>query len=284
MTTTMTKEKKASVVAALLSIKDTYGSSGAAFPKYLEKNNLGLSEASVQSYIESLDEVDENGNRKSAATKNLRKTAMTSRIRVLLNQLPLLSTIEKWKVEQILQKIPRDRINSGVSPDRYPSSEEVERFIRDCKDKKVALLVEFLASTGLRIAEALGILLSDIEANAKHVRIRISGKGRKERHVMVPKELIERIVKRFKSTVWLFEHNGKQYSRVSVCNRLRYLTVLNLGKQYTPHAFRHYFATLWIPKIGLKKVANYLGHSSPAMTAQLYDHSVASYADFYGTE
>lgn len=284
MTSTMTREKKTEVVAALLNVKDTYGSSGAAFPKYLEKNNLGLSEASVQSYIDSLDGVDEDGKRLAAATKNLRKTAMTSRIRVLLNQSPALSALEKWKVEQVLQKIRHDRINPGVSPDKYPTEEEVEKFVRDCKDKKVALLVEFLSNTGLRIAEALDILLSDIEANTKHVRIRIAGKGRKERFVMVPKNLTDRIIKRFKSTTWLFEHSGKQYSRVGMCNRLRYLTVLNLGKQYTPHAFRHYFATLWIPKIGLKKVANYLGHSSPAMTAQLYDHSVASYADFYGAE
>ena len=284
MKTTMTKEKRAAVYLALASVKDSYGSAGAAFPKFLEETNRDLSEESVLAYIDSLDGVDEDGKRLAAATKNLRKTAMTSRIRVLLDQLPSMSALGKWNVERVLKKIPRDRINPGVSPDRYPSSEEVEKFVRESKDKKLALLVEFLANTGLRIAEALGILLSDIDPNAKHVRIRIVGKGKKERWVVVPKKLVDRINERFHGKTWLFEHQGKQFSQTGVCNRVKYQSLLVLGKPYTPHSFRHYFATNWIPKIGAKKVANYLGHSSVATTLAAYDHSVLKYEDLYGND
>ena len=84
----------------------------------------------------------------------------------------------------------------------------------------------------------------------------------------------------FGGSVFLFEHNGKPYNRISITNRIGIQGKILLGKNISAHTFRHSFATATLEKTkNLKGVSKYLGHSSVSTTANLYIHSELSWED-----
>jgi len=155
--------------------------------------------------------------------------------------------------------------------------------VAGCENTTIALMVEFLAYTGVRVSEMLNILLSDIKARRDRVDVRVIGKGGKERIVWVDKPLLERIRNHFSESKWLFEHTGKQYSRVAVTNRIKYWGVKVLGREITAHTLRHSFATHKLRQTrNLKGVSKYLGYATTSVTADLYVHEELAWEDIEG--
>jgi len=140
---------------------------------------------------------------------------------------------------------------------------------------RLAVLVRFLYASACRISEALAILGSDLQVDASHtVRIRIRGKGDKERHVRIPKALLEEINALYArpGRSLLFEtRRGTAISRNYVSYQIEQAARKAIGRTVSAHDYRHSRATDLYRKYGrVKAVAQYLGHSNPAMTERYY--------------
>ena len=160
---------------------------------------------------------------------------------------------------------------------------EKDRFMR--RDRAI---LEFLYSTGIRVAELVSRDLSDLDFASEVVSVR--GKGNKERLVPVGRHAKAAVEK------WLLQreqlmrdraNRGKQVEHDALFlngrgSRLTVRSVERLVKSYgeragisqtvTPHALRHSFATHLLEMgADLRSVQELLGHSSLSST-QRYTH------------
>ena len=143
-------------------------------------------------------------------------------------------------------------------------------------------LLTLLASTGLRIAEALSIKLSDLDAADKSIRI--LGKGKKFRTVFYDLPALEEVLEKYLAARRALdvEHdllfvNTKAYrplqSRGAQKLLKGYLREAGLSGSITPHSLRHTFATLSIERgANIKAVSQILGHANCSITVNLYTH------------
>ena len=221
----------------------------------------------------------------SAANANKRITAAKRAVKFLVDEME--NTLPAAEINRIRKRI--DETKNVAKPtitvdgEKIMSREEIKTILQNTQDPTVALVVELLANTGLRISEALGIIHKNIKANGK-VKINIPGKGNKTREVMIPRDLYERINAHFKGTKYLFEHNGRDYSRNSMTQRIKLWTLKTIGREVSAHAFRHSFATYLLneKKYDLKRVSLMLGHSSVKITADIYQSVILSSEDWEG--
>ena len=159
----------------------------------------------------------------------------------------------------------------AVTSDKVLDIEEARKLVGHTKDATIRLMVTFLVSTGVRVSEMLKLQLSDLkEGKGDLAQVRVMGKGARERTIYVKKSLLDRVRKYFHGQTWLFEHQGKPYSRISVTNRIKLEALRILGREVTPQQLRHTWAAIQI-KMGrdMRAVAAVLGHSSPGPTARL---------------
>jgi integrase len=134
----------------------------------------------------------------------------------------------------------------------------------------------------LRVSEMLGILLSDIKPLNHHDRIRIHGKGVKERFIEVDKGLVDSARKVFRGRKYLFEKRNaeKPYSRTYVSTMIRRLADSVLHKVVSAHTLRHSWATEALKSTGrIKAVQRQLGHGSSSTTIDLYVHDRFSFEE-----
>ena len=108
------------------------------------------------------------------------------------------------------------------------------------------------------------------------MRIKVHGKGSKERTVMIPAELLERIRAAFKGGRLLFGH-GRQvrsFTRQHVSVRISRASKRCLGRAVSAHALRHSWATDMLKRNpgDLAAISKYLGHASISTTTDLYCH------------
>jgi integrase/recombinase XerD len=172
-----------------------------------------------------------------------------------------------------------DRIPFPQKEHRLPiiiDQRDVQKLFDVCENLKHRCIMAVLYGTGVRIAELIGIQLSDI----KRVDgcIRIIGKGNKERYVPLNDnllKLIEKYYREYKPKLWLFENDStfKQYSAGSVRQFLKKFKVeANVQSIVSPHKFRHSHATALLEQgVDLRTIQKELGHNS-IKTTQCYLH------------
>lgn len=170
---------------------------------------------------------------------------------------------------------------SRYHPD-YLSPEEIERVIAAADPeranwKRDRAIIELLYGSGLRISEAIGLKVADLELEAGFVRV--TGKGNKQRLVPLGKPsalairayLDERERLRPRSTELFLTRFGKRFSRVGFWKVVRALVKrAGIAKRVTPHTFRHSFATHLIEGgADLRVVQEMLGHAD-ITTTEIY--------------
>lgn len=143
-------------------------------------------------------------------------------------------------------------------------------------------LVELIYSGGLRISEAVGINLADIDLGSGAVKIR--GKGKKERLAILGPPAVSAVRRYLKIRRQQF-HSGEMDSPLFL-NRFgerlnarsfqrdlkKYLLTAGLPSDLTPHKLRHSFAThLLDAGADLRSVQEMLGHENLS-TTQIYTH------------
>jgi integrase/recombinase XerC len=144
-----------------------------------------------------------------------------------------------------------------------------------------ALILEFLYSTGVRVSELCDVKISDISFSEK--RIKIHGKGEKERIVLFGNPLLDLLNLYLKESRPFFEKTNQPYLLLNDSgNQMhdrRVRTIIdNLLKKadslghISPHVLRHSFATHMLNNgADLKTVQELLGHEDLS-TTQIYTH------------
>lgn len=148
-----------------------------------------------------------------------------------------------------------------------------------------ALILELLYGTGVRVSELVGLDRSMVDLQG--MRILVLGKGKKERIVPLAPEIISLIKDYYKVMYDIVSEGRMVESDALIINRLgtrmtdrtvrrvveTYLKKAGLPLDYSPHSFRHTFAThLLEGGADLRSIQELLGHESLA-TTQKYTHS-----------
>lgn len=176
--------------------------------------------------------------------------------------------------------VPRGgkKLPKVLDPDQASAlfvSENPDTSPRDGRDRA---LLELLYGSGLRLSEAIGLNIEDLDL--KQGFARVVGKGNKERNAPLGRLCIDALKD------WLALHpnplpeaplfTGRGNNRISprtVQQRLKTIGVHKLGTdQLHPHMLRHSFATHMLESSGdLRAVQELLGHADIA-TTQIYTH------------
>jgi integrase/recombinase XerD len=191
---------------------------------------------------------------------------------------------QQYQVEKVIEPVKGVKMGAGLDNRKLLTADEVRALIDGC-DPGLRLIVRFLASTGCRISEALGIHLSDVSRVGELCDIAVIGKGHKARVVNCKRELVEEIVRHFKGKSFLFEHGGldekgehvgKPYGRVFISQKIGKVARRTIGRDHiSAHCLRHAFATSYLEAHPekLQKVSQYLGHSQVSTTTSFYVHT-----------
>lgn len=142
-------------------------------------------------------------------------------------------------------------------------------------------LAEVLYGSGLRISEAIGLDMNDVDSDV----IRVTGKGNKERIVPLSDAAVQRIRRYMgqrhaflkdnyaEQALFLSSRAGKRLDRRQA-NRIvaRLAKLAGLPKDVHPHMLRHSFATHMLEAgADLRSVQELLGHEN-LTTTQRYTH------------
>ena len=141
-------------------------------------------------------------------------------------------------------------------------------------------IYELLYSSGLRLAEALGLTVSDVHGIPEELRI--LGKGNKERIVPVGKKARDALSKwmeqrsewdRAQTDRLFITKKGQSLSPRTIQRRLDLRAkAAGLDQHVHPHALRHSAATHLLESSGdLRVIQEFLGHQS-LTTTQIYTH------------
>ena len=150
------------------------------------------------------------------------------------------------------------------------AQEEVLDVFGAIKNFKHRTAIMFIYSTGARVSELVNIKITDIDNKRMQVNIQ-EGKGLKQRKVPLSKLLLEtlrRYYREYRPQYYLFEGAGGKGTHLGVsavrevCKKARYQTT-NITKRYTPHTFRHCFATHHLEQgTNLLVIQRLMGHSN----------------------
>ena len=153
------------------------------------------------------------------------------------------------------------------------SKEEVAQVFSVIPNYKHRTIIMFIYSTGARISECVNIKLTDIDSKRLQVHIR-EGKGLKDRQVPLSLVILKRLreyFRQYKPKTYLFEgaephcHIGVSAVR-EILKKARYQTS-SINKHYTPHTFRHCFATHLLEQgTNLLVIQRLMGHSDISNT------------------
>lgn len=210
-----------------------------------------------------------NNNVARAFVKNLLHFVRTNNypkeLKLLLSEIeiPQITGRKKVRLPQVLTEEQVFQLSNGMTSER----------------NKLMVLLTFFG--GLRVSELCKIKPYDfnweawLRAPDELGRLRVVGKGDKQRPVFVPAKLMARLYtwikkevsQRQSKDVYLFKIGPKMWEYLMVK-----ISEKTLDRHVTPHLLRHSCGT-WLRDNGwdLKEIAEYLGHESIS-TTQIYTH------------
>ena len=143
----------------------------------------------------------------------------------------------------------------------YMTPEELKKFFDVIDDPFYKSIFRLLVNTGMRISEFLTLKESDVYVFGDYARIRIKGKGNKERVVQINREVVEEARK-----AGVFE---RRVSARTIQRKMKeYLKKAGIEKNLTPHSLRHTFAIALMERgMPLNRIQMVLGHESIATTS-----------------
>ena len=151
----------------------------------------------------------------------------------------------------------------------------------DWKSLNAKMLITLFYATGMRLSELIG--LKEKHLDLGRTRIKVLGKGNKERVIPVSPEVVQCIrdyqqwkKKEFaetEDTLLVTEKGKKLYPKYAYLLVNKYLAQASTLDKRSPHVLRHTFAThLMNNGADLNAVKELLGHASLAAT-QVYTHT-----------
>lgn len=180
------------------------------------------------------------------------------------------------ELEDMVRKNPMRKIKSlkiDRMAARHPlEPEELERLRDGCKTYKERALVEFLASTGCRLSEVVGIQVNRVDWQRRCVTV--LGKGHKERTVYFSvraKLMLQEYLSKRKGGNALFASSRTPYVPMSPRAVEKALQKVGeragVARRVHPHLLRHTFATEALRGgMDLTIIQRLLGHTDPKTT------------------
>lgn len=152
---------------------------------------------------------------------------------------------------------------------RILSDKEYQTILLRSPNKNIRHAFQFLGNTGLRIGEFRSLQWSNFNVDY----VFVCGKGDKNRSVPL-NGVCKRIIGTHNSVgvppfIKPFEKRTKTYRLCAHVSKIANI------KPFSPHTFRHYFATRLIRSgVPLAIVSKILGHASTQFTEQVYVHLI----------
>ncbi len=231
-----------------------------SFLKFIKKKPEDINTDDIKSYMAFLLE-----NNKKPATVSL-----------------VLSSL-KFFYKEILEKDLFTKIKAPKSEKKLPTvltKEEMKRLIDACTNLKHKLLIKLLYSSGLRVSEAVSMRINDFELSEKMGTVR-SGKGKKDRVIILSNDLVESIKKYLEKckndSEYLFPgFNGHISIRMAQKIVNENAKKADIKKRVFCHALRSSFAThLLEDGVDIRIIQELLGHSSISTTQKYVKVSTA---------
>jgi integrase/recombinase XerD len=156
------------------------------------------------------------------------------------------------------------------------SKDEIQKMFDVCDNLKHKLILSILYACGLRVSELINLKWENIDRSRMIINI-ISGKGKKDRQVMLPESLIpllEKYYREYKSKEYVL--NGQtsiQYSSRSVLQVIKQLAEkANISKRVYTHLMRHCsFTHLCESGVDINIIQKIAGHNN-VKTTMIYTH------------
>jgi len=189
--------------------------------------------------------------------------------------------------EGVVAVSPLAGISAPKAARRLPkalSTDEAVRLVSlpaaDAETRRDRAMLELLYSSGLRLAELVGLNVHDVDLDEGIVRV--TGKGSKTRVLPVGRAaqsalrgwLADRVSRAEPAETALFlTPRGRRIGPRAVQQRLRKLGIRQgIGQPVHPHMLRHSFASHLLESSGdLRAVQELLGHANIS-TTQIYTH------------
>ncbi len=186
--------------------------------------------------------------------------------------------------QEMLEKEIFKKVKSPKSEKKLPTvltKNEIKTMLETAKNKKHKLLIEFLYSSGLRVSEAVSIKTVDLDLNERIGKV-VSGKGKKDRLIILSNNLVEHIEKYLKKrekkgykSEYLFHiKNPEKHLSIRQAQKIIQKTAQKAGlkKRIFCHALRSSFATHLLESgVDIRVIQELLGHSN-LQTTQRYTH------------
>jgi len=240
----------------------------------------------------SIDEIDANDVAAYIAflkTNNLKNSTINRKIASISKMFNVYVQAGKIKINPValvrtMQKTNYKTQRNVKSPVEFKTLKKALEKAKGNREIRIVLIIKFLAKTGCRISEALTAKKSDISQHSKKSdKIRIMGKGQKERFVYLDKVLKKEILKYYplKNDLLFSSEKGLQINRTYFWKLMTDYFKAKTGLHINPHMMRHFFATYKIfnEKMDVKSVSKFLGHSTTAITQDMYVDTVLSEKD-----
>ena len=169
----------------------------------------------------------------------------------------------EWQLRFL--KIQRQTFRSA---EKELTTREYQRLVEAARqqgDKRLALLVQTVAATGIRISELRGITVE--AARRGQAQIRMKGKTRQ---ILLPRALCNKLLsycekKRIHTGQIFITRTGRPIDRSNIWRMLKKLalTARVKAKKVFPHNLRHLFAVTYYKRYkDVVRLADILGHSS----------------------
>ncbi len=193
--------------------------------------------------------------------------------------------------EGVIEKIPTDRVvmpKTGKKLPVFVQEKEMNKllderllFTDDFEGRRDKAVISLFYGTGIRLSELVGIRLSDINTDAKIVKV--NGKRNKERLVPFPTE-ISTVLKEYTSQrnqlfpdagnfLFLTGNGEPAYDKLIYRIVKRHLALVTTVDKKSPHILRHSYATHLLNRgADLNAIKELLGHANLAAT-QIYTHT-----------
>ncbi len=199
------------------------------------------------------------------------------------------------KREEILDSNPVSKVGSPKLDQRLPSFLTVNETVRllEAPDpsqpggQRDRALLEMLYASGMRVSEAVGLNIDQIDTSSGEIRVR--GKGAKERMVLTGEPSVRalnaylaqgrrQLLGNKKNNAVFVNRFGNRLAARAVQKILAKYAAASIDKRVHPHLLRHTFAThLLDGGADLRVVQELLGHAQLAST-QVYTHVSQSQA------
>jgi len=259
----------------LQAIQDNYTPHVRRWFDWMDSTGYGIDEIGIQKYFQLL--LTES--HYSASTIRVRRQAAKKRIDQAFHDA---DDTTRTKIERLLKDLDRGHNTkapsiqrAAIDRDKSIDENQFKQILALCRSKRQQLYFKFLYETGCRVAEMVGARLDKIELTETAAKVTVIGKGSKERTVRIHRATYEEIVKTCQGQVYLFETaNHKPIHPVYVSSQVKRIGK-RAGVKISAHCMRHSWATRMVKRhpASIDAISRYMGHSSVAITLNMYVHT-----------